>query len=63
MGFGAGTHVCPLSLGDCRGEGQAYVALCELTAWQAVQLHGFLRRARRPTPVLHKEGVLHQDLQ
>lgn len=65
MGPGAGTCVCPVGLGGCRGwgESQADVPLHELTAGQAIQLCGSLGTARRPASVLHKEWILHQDLQ
>lgn len=63
MGPGAGPCVCPGGLGGRRGKSQADVPLRELAAGQAVQLQGSLGTARRPASVLHKEGILHQDLQ
>lgn len=63
MGPGAGTRVCPVGLGRGGGESQADIPLHELAAGQAIQLRGSLGAARRPALVLHKERILHQDLQ
>lgn len=63
MGPGAGARVCPVGLGGRGGESQADIPLHELAAGQAVQLCGSLGTARRPASVLHKERILHQDLQ